>query len=150
MPNIDVSAAFNDFGSAAQNLFGSRGAVAASDSYTAAAAIADQNVELAKQEAAIKETQTQRQIYQTIGKQQAQVGGAGMAESGSALDVLRSSMSQGALAKAMVANQGAITENAYAEQADKFRGMADAAQSSANKQQIVGIIQAAEGVLNIF
>jgi hypothetical protein len=46
----------------------------------------------------------------TLGGQEADVAGAGFSEGGSALDLLRSSASQGALTHAVLGQQGLITE----------------------------------------
>jgi hypothetical protein len=54
-----------------------------------------------------------RQIYQTIGGQQAGTAGAGLAASGSPLDLLADSAGQGAFAKDVLAKQGLITEAGY-------------------------------------
>ena len=139
---MSYSQALSSAGSAVSDLFGSEGSSAAAASYSQAAQIAEANVGLAQQQTQIQETQEARQIYQTIGAEQSQVGGAGLSASGSALDILRSSQSQGALTKAMTAEQGAITENSYAEQAGLYSGLAGAANASATGELIGGVIQA--------
>lgn len=144
----EFSTALSDLGGAVSDLFGAKGATASAGSFSQAASIAEQNAALTGQATRIRETQEARQIYRTIGGQKASVGGAGFAESGSALDLLRSSVSEGALTKAITEEQGAITENSYAEQAGQFRGMASAARSSATGQTIGGLIQGAGGLLN--
>lgn len=133
--------AFSDAGGAVTALFGAKAARSSAGSYTEAQTIAEQQAAFAKQATAIKEMQLSRGIYQALGKQQAEVGGAGFSASGSALDLLRSSTEQGALTKAITEEQGAITVNAYEEQAQQFGAMARAASSSAGAQQIGGIIQ---------
>ena len=145
----DFANVATDLGSAVTDLFGAQGATASAKSYDQAAAIADQNAQLTQQETAIKETQQSRQIYKTIGSQTAGVAGAGFSGGGTAGDLLRDSSSQGALAKAMTADQGAITENSYAEQAGMFRGMSAAASSSSTAQTVSGIIQGAGGAYNL-
>lgn len=87
-----------------------------STAYTEAAGYAQGNVDLAKESTAIKEYQTSRQINAVIGKQRAQVGGAGFTESGTGLYLLRASAAQGALATGLVGVQGAIQEQGYAAQ----------------------------------
>jgi hypothetical protein len=144
----EIATALSDFGGAVSDLFGAKGATASAGSFSQAATIAEQNAALTAQATRIRETQESRQIFRTIGAQKASVGGAGFAESGSALDLLRSSVSEGALTKAITAEQGAITENSYAEQAGQFRGMASAARSSATGQTVGGLIQGAGGLLN--
>lgn len=144
-----IGAALQDFGGAVSDLFGAKGSDASAQSYAGAAAIAGQNEQIAGEATKIQETQESRQIYQTIGTQKAQVGGAGFASSGTALDLLRSSASQGALVKAQTAAQGAITENSYAEQQGFYSGMQGAAQASSKGSSIGGIIQGVGGAIEI-
>lgn len=141
---------FADLGGAASALFGARGATAAAGSYREAAAIVNQNAIIAREATRIREIQESRKIYRTIGRQRAGVGGAGFAESGTALYLLRNSVSEGALAKGMIKAQGAITENSYAAQAGQFNAMADAAKASSTAQEVGGILQAAGGAFQIY
>ncbi len=94
--------------------------------YELPAGLARQNEEYVKESTAIQQTQLDRQIYQTIGGQQAGTAGAGLAASGSALDLLADSAAQGALAKDVLAKQGLITEAGYEEQAQSYDTMAAA------------------------
>lgn len=144
----DAQTALQDIGGAVTALFGASGASASADSYAGAAQIARQNALISKEATQIEQTQASRQIFQTIGKQAAGVAGAGFKASGTALDLLRSSASQGALTKAILATKGAITENSYAEQAGLYSGLSSAASSSATGQQIGGVIQAAGGIIS--
>src|SRR6266699_2249625 len=93
-------AAISDIGS----FFGTeaRGAfdIAEQSQYTAAARLARQNEQYTKMSTAIKESQTDRELYMSLGKTQTEIAGAGFNLSGSALDILRESASQGALQKA--------------------------------------------------
>lgn len=150
MASSDAAQAFVDFGGAVSDLFAAKGATASAGSYEEAAAIARQNALIARQATNIKEEQESRQIFKTIGAQKAQVGGAGFAESGSALDLLSDSASQGALTKALTAEQGAITENSYAEQAGLYMGMARSARASGRAQQVGSLLQAAGGAISLY
>jgi hypothetical protein len=76
---------------------------------------------------AIKESQADRNLYQALGQTKADVASAGFAQSGSALDLLRESASQGAMTKAVLGEQGLITEAGYQEQAQSYSDMAAAA-----------------------
>jgi hypothetical protein len=76
---------------------------------------------------AIKQSQADRNLYQSLGTTEADIAGAGLAQSGSALDLLRESASQGAMTKAVLGEQGLITEAGYAEQAQSYQDMASAA-----------------------
>jgi hypothetical protein len=146
----DFSVGLQGLGSAVSDLFGSRGASASASSYAEAAMIAQQNAQISAQATKIQEAQEARQIYQTIGTQRSQVAAAGLSESGSAIDLLRSSQSQGALTQALTAEQGAITENSYAEQSGLYAGLASAAQASSTAQKVGSVLQAAGGIVDLY
>jgi hypothetical protein len=75
----------------------------------------------------------------TIGGQRAAVGGSGLAEAGSATDILRNSQQQGALATATLQMQGQMTKAGYTEQAASYGIMASTANTTASsEQQIAG------------
>ena len=131
-------------------LFGAAGdaASAAGDfaeagAYGTAEKYAKQNAVIAGEAGAIKLEQTGRQIYKTLGAQQAEYGGAGLTGAGSAQSVLRDSISQGALEKAIVNEQTQINVTGYQEQAAQFQGMQAAAQAA-------GAGAAANGIGSIF
>jgi hypothetical protein len=142
--------AFTDTGGAVVDLFGAAAAKASAGSYDEARDIAKQQAAFARQATAIKQIQLNREIFQTLGKQEAEVGGAGFASSGTALDLLRSSTQQGALTKAITEEQGVITANSFEEQAAQFGAMANAARSSASGQELGGIIQGVGAVAALF
>lgn len=121
---------FSDIGGAVSDIFGAVGSAQSAKGYTKAAGLALENENIAKQSAAIQGVQADRQIYQVIGGQKADVAGAGLAASGSALDLLRSSAQQGSLTKQLVANQGAITALGYEQEANSYEGMASAAKTA--------------------
>lgn len=146
----DFATGLSDFGAAVSDLFGAKGASASADSYDQAKSIALANAGIARQATNIKQIQEGRQIFKTIGAQRAGVGGAGFSEGGTALDLLRSSASEGALTKALTAEQGAITENSYAEQAGFYGGMAGAARSAGTADTIGGLLQIAGGASNLY
>lgn len=141
--SANYAQALGSLGGAVSDLFGAAGSRKSAGSYGEAARIADENAIIAASSTKIKETQLNRQIYQVLGTQQADVAGSGLSASGSALDLLHSSASQGELAKALAAQQGAITVNSYKEQANQFRSMADAANASSTAQTIGGVLQLA-------
>ncbi len=138
----DFQTALGDTGGAVTALFGASGSRAAATSYDEAERIARENAAFARQATRIKGMQIGRETFKVLGQQRAEVSGAGFAESGSALDILRSSASQGAMTKAINEEQGAITANAYEEQAAQFAGMAKAARTSSSGQGIGGLLQA--------
>jgi hypothetical protein len=95
-------------------------------SYREAAALAGQNEQFTAISTRIKAAQQQRELSMSLGTTQANVAGAGLAESGSALDVLRESASQGALTRAVIKSQGLITEAGYNEQQQSYLNMVQA------------------------
>jgi hypothetical protein len=108
-----------------------QGDLAESSNYDLASTLATQNEQFTAQSTRVQEAQLARTETQTIGGQEASVGGAGFAESGSALDIMRDSAQQGALAKGVLAQQGVITEAGYTEQAQSFTTMANAGRAAA-------------------
>jgi hypothetical protein len=107
------------------------GDIAEAQSYDLASALASANKQYTIESTTIQQAQLDRQINQTIGSQQAGTAGAGLAASGSALDILADSASQGALAHEVLAKQGLITEAGYDEQAKSYDVMAGAARMAA-------------------
>lgn len=106
--------------------------------YSLAAQLATQNAQFTQQATAIKQAQTSREVSKSLGATTAAVAGAGFATSGSALDILRESASQGALTKAVVGEQGLITEAGYNEQAQSYNLMASAANQAASAETTAG------------
>lgn len=132
---------FSDVAGAASDLFAAQGdrAKATGDlieagNYDLASGLATENEKFTETSTAIKQAQIDRNITKTIGGQQADVAGAGFAESGSALDIMRDSASQGALTRAVAGQQGLITEAGYKEQATADTNMAQAARVAANAE----------------
>src|ERR1700736_2333390 len=110
-------ATFSDFGGAVSDLFAASadrtkaaGLRIEGQEYTLAAGLATQNAQYTQIATGIKEFQAQRDIFQTLGKQQADVASSGFQEAGSALDLLRDSATQGALNQAVIGAQGQIQE----------------------------------------
>ena len=126
----DVGGAVSSFGTAVGDLYSAQGAKAEQDALFRAAGMAGTAADLSGQAAGIagknitiEEASTLLQVYQqqrnlssTLGTQKAQVGAAGFAESGSALDLLASSREQGAIQRDVLVAQGAINENSFREQ----------------------------------
>ena len=128
------NATFSDIGTAVSDIFAAqgdelkaKGAAFEQQSYVQAAALAQQNEQFTAMSTAIKQSQADRNLYGALGQTRADVAGAGFAESGSALDILRESASQGAMTKAVLGEQGLITEAGYQEQAQSYTDMANAA-----------------------
>jgi hypothetical protein len=137
---------FDAAGGAVKDLFAgnaanikAKGNLLQAQQYDLAAELALKNKQFAETSTAIKEQQTQRQIETVVGQQQADVAAGGFASSGSALDLLRDSMSQGALTKAVAGQQGLIEEAGYQEQADSYKIMAQSARLAAEAEKTSGL-----------
>lgn len=139
-------AGFSDVGGAVSDIFGGIGQLESAGGYEAAAKAATENAGIAQQSAQIQGYMAQRQITKTIGGQQADVAGAGLAKSGSALDVMRDSAQQGSLTKQLIANQGAINVLGYQAEASNYSAMASAAKTAGTGGIIGGIVDAAAAV----
>jgi hypothetical protein len=166
------AATFTDLGGAASDIFSgitgseslqikAQGDLAEGRSYDLAAALALQNEQFTQTETGVKQMQNDREVYQTISGEQAGIAGGGLAESGSALDLLRSSASQGALSHALIGQQGLITEAGYQEQHDSYVNMSAAAKQAAQSEEelasqtglfseITGGIKAVAGIATLF
>ena len=125
--------------------------------YLLAGTLADQNEQYTEWSTGIKQAQEDRDLFKSLGTTKADIAGAGLAESGSALDILRESASQGAMARAVTGEQGLIAEAGYREQAQSYRNMAQAAQvaidaenKAAQGAEITGWIKIGAGVLSTF
>lgn len=135
------AAGFGDLGGAVSSIFGGIGELKSAKGYTQAAGYARINAEIAQQTANIQEAMTARKSYQTIGGQQADVAGAGLASSGSATDLLRSSAEQASLTKQLVVKQGAINVMGYQAEASSYDAMAAAAKSAGEGGILGGIMK---------
>jgi hypothetical protein len=118
--------------------------------YDLAGRLADQNAKFTETSTAIKQAQGDRELHKMLGGIEADVAGAGFAESGSALDIMRDSASQGALTHAVAGEQGLITEEGYKEQAQSYRNMSQAAQVAIDAENKAadnaGVMAAFKGV----
>lgn len=146
----DFQTAFGDFGQAISDFYAYQGDKASAKNYLEAADIANQNATLEQMSTAIQESATQRQLYKTIGGQQADVAGAGFAESGSAIDLMKDSTRQGAIQKALINVQGTINTNAYRAQAGAYMGEYQAAQFAAKSAAAGGGLAAISGIASLF
>jgi hypothetical protein len=108
-----------------------QGDLAEATNYDRATVLAEQNKAFTENSTAIQTSQLERNNYLQIGRQRADIAGAGFAASGSSLDILRDSASQGALSKAVLGQQGLITEAGYEEQAASYKTLADTARTTA-------------------
>lgn len=129
-----ISGAVSDlFGSEAHELK-AKGLRLEAENYDAASQFATRNAEFSRISTGIKLAQQDRETYKVLGGITADVAGAGFAASGSALDILRDSASQGALMKAVAGEQGLIQEEGYNVQAKSYTNMAQAARFAAEAE----------------
>jgi hypothetical protein len=103
--------------------------------YDLAAKYADQEVQFTAESTAIQRMQAERQTYQSMSQTKADVAGGGFAASGSGLDILAQSASQGALQKAVIERQGLIQEQGFEEEAQSYRNMEAAADMAASAEK---------------
>lgn len=129
-------------GGAVQDLFAAsalrtkaRGSRIEAEQYDLAGTLARQNEQFSRTSTEIKMMQQQRGIYLALGQQAADVASSGFAASGSALDLLRDSASQGALTRAVVGQQGLIEQAGYRQQAASYDLMAKSARMAARADE---------------
>lgn len=142
----NIGGGISAIGGAVSDLFAAEGKKAEAGNYRLAAGMSDKNAEYAALSTSIKNMQTERQIYQTLGEQQAGVASSGFASGGSAGDLLRDSVSQGALSHAVISQQGLIQEETYKTEAQSYRTMADAADKAATGLQIGAGLKAVSAI----
>lgn len=140
---------FGLIGSGISDLFGAAGDADEANAYAKASTLATQNAAYAKESTGLQETQASRQIYQTIGTQQAQVAGAGFGKGGSSQELLRSSQSQGELTKQVIGVQGNINVAGYQAQADAYTAQKQAAEAATNSGIFGGITNILGGVASL-
>lgn len=135
-------ATFQAIGGAVQDLFAAdalrtkaRGSRLEAEQYDLASRLALQNEQFSKTSTEIKQFQQQRGVYMTLGQQAADVAASGFSASGSALDLLRDSASQGALTKAVMGQQGLIEQAGYRQQAKSFELMSQSARMAAKADE---------------
>ena len=108
-----------------------QGDLAEATNYDLASTLARKNKVYTAESERIQEFQLNRKTNMIIGGQRAGIAGAGLKESGSALDILSESATQGSLAKSVLQQQGLIQIEAYEEQAASFDTMSGAAKMAA-------------------
>lgn len=128
-------------------IFGAIGNEDEAAAYGQAAKFAEQNAVISQEAGNIKLEQASRGIYKTLGAQAAGYAGAGLTTGGSAQSVLRDSVTQGSLEKAIVNEQTQINVTGYEAQAAQFKGMQGAAQAAAGGGLLGGIFKAVTSFL---
>lgn len=139
------SSTFSNLSGAVSDIFGGQATAAGlrikaqghrveAENYDLASDLATKNADFANTSMQIKLGQTERQLYQTIGGQQADVAGAGFSASGSALDLLRDSAAEGALTTAVAGQQGLIGIEGYEQQAKSYDNLAGFSRWAASEE----------------
>lgn len=147
--NLGIQGAEN-IGSAAMTLMGGNEQYASQEeNYANAAQMAEQNANLTAYSTQVQQYQAQRKTNQVIGMQQAAVGASGFQESGSALDLLRSSTQQGALTQSMIGLQGQMNEDQYKEEEETYQNEAKAASVAGRMNMIGAAITGVAGVAEV-
>jgi hypothetical protein len=153
----DLSGAVGDLFAAEGHRLKAEGNRVEAENYDLASDLSLKNARYTEQSTAIKQAQLDRENYKVLGGQAADVAGAGFAASGSALDLMRESASQGALTKAVGQQQGLITEEGYQEQAQSYQNMAKAARLAAEAEdnaatgsEITGAIKGVASIATLF
>ncbi len=138
---VGVSDIFAGFGAQSK----AQGDLIEQQNYQLAAKYAQQEALFSEMSGRIQQMQETREISKSLGATVADVAGAGFATSGSAIDLLRESASQGALVKQVSEYQSNITTAGYKEQAQSYSNMAAAAgiAASADSKAATGDFMAA-------
>lgn len=129
-----IGGAVNDLFGAEAHETRAKGLRLEAGNYDLASGYAAKNEKFTELSTGIKQAQLDRDLYKTIGGIGADVAGAGFAASGSALDIMRDSAAQGALVKAVGAEQGLITEEGYDVQAKTYSSMGEASRLAAGAE----------------
>lgn len=146
----DIGAGLQGLGSAADSLFGGIGQLKAAKGYKKAAAFSDLSAQISAQATALEVFQAQRDVYRAVGGASADYGKAGLALSGSALDVLRDSASQGALTTQLVQANGQLKTTGFQAEAEAYRSMAAAAKAAGKGGILGGLLKGAAAAASMF
>jgi hypothetical protein len=146
----DIGGAFGAFGGAIMNFLQAAGFREAAKDYRQAAVMEGVNVEQSKASTVIKTAAAQREIYRGVGGMHADVAAAGFSFSGSAIDLAADSAGQGAIAKGLIANQGAIETQGYAIEKFMYESQARQADNAAAAAEASGFLNIFGGILSLF
>lgn len=129
-----VSDIFGGQSTAAGLRIKAQGSRVEAENYDLASDLATKNASFADTSMQIKVAQADRSLFKSISGQAADVAGAGFAASGSALDLLRDSASQGALTTAVAGQQGLIAVEGYEQQAKSYNNLAEFSRWAADQE----------------
>lgn len=126
---------FSGYSTAAADDLKAEGLFAEAKSYGLAGELAGENEKFTEESTAIQLAAQERNFEKVSGQSQADIAGAGFANSGSAQDIMRENAQQGAVAHQLIAQQGLMTEAGYTEQQQSYKIMQDAANAAGEKEQ---------------
>jgi hypothetical protein len=132
----ETAAATSAKGEAAALNVEAAGATAEAGQYGIAGDISAQNAQLAQVSGQLQEYQNTRNLMKTLGAQSAGISAAGFANSGSAVDLARSSLQQGLLQGQVIGTNASIEAGGYFQQAAASAAEATAAKSAAATEGI--------------
>lgn len=147
---------FSSLGAAKADKLTAGGYTQAAASYQQATDLTNEAADVADASQNIQEMQNERNIFKTLGGQQSDIAGAGLQNSGSALDIMRDSASQAGLSRQLLGTQGAINQLGYQKEAASYQGLkgtaeasAAAANASASTKKKSGILGAIGGAIGL-
>lgn len=123
----NAGGAVSDLFAGIGNQYKAKGARIEQRMYESDAEFATQNAQYTETSTAIKLAQQSRANALSQSQTEANIAGAGLKNSGSALNILASNASQGELTKQVLQQQGIITEEGYKQQAEAYTDQAEAA-----------------------
>ena len=141
--------AVSDIGSGVSDLFSAAGDFLSGQAYSLASSYDTKSAKITKLATGIQEQQQQRQAFMVLGATNAAVAGSGFENSGSAMDILKSNAQQASLNKALVGEQGYLTQTGYEEAAAVAKEQAKAANMSGIGQSVAGIASIVTGGMQI-
>lgn len=144
-----VGGIVGDFGNAIGDFMAIGSDNAAAGAYNRAANIAGANANIEVGSGVVQEFQQRMALAKVFGQQGAATAANGFTDSGSALDIARSSAQQGALAQTLIKNQTEINQSAYLQQQNSDLSMAAAAKAKAGADMIGGITSTVQGIASI-
>ena len=130
MASFDYGSVFSAAGSLLSGVGSLQAGNASAGAAKANAATYRTNAQITANSTKLQEMQQQRKAYQVLGGQKADIAGAGLSASGSALDVIRSSATQSSLDKSLIQMQGQMNVNSLLGQAQAADAEAAAAKKS--------------------
>lgn len=110
----------------------SQGSLAEAGAYTTAEGISNANAQIVGVSGQLQQYQNTRQLMQTLGSQAADYSANGFQQSGTALNVARSSLQQGLLQGQVIGVNTSLEAGGYLEQAAASQAEVVAAQNAAN------------------